>query len=310
MGYTNSTKTWGTDQLFWNALHLNGGSLVLNDGNTEPITMMVGGLNGSTPTALKINASGQLETSATISGDVNVDNTSLSTEGYIGKDGGTNADFAVAYTSGTTITLSSLPDDVTAFTADDIVSITQIATDGSVTETYTRDDAIMTMAGDVITVGGASFVATDTFVINTNVSKPSAGQSYDSGTGSDKVFEISPISTHYVTETLLDDEDIADDTYYYYIDMNGYRYFSLQGANLAGTMTITLEATNRDDGTAPASITEWEDVTDSLSGETDWTADFFCIVDTNVAFKYVRVKVVSAGGASGDDLTLFAKKMY
>ena len=114
--------------------------------------------------------------------DVELSSASNSSISYIGKASGTNADFAVAYTAAATITLSSLPTGVTAFTADDITTVVQIATDGSVTATYSRDDVAFTMAGNVLTVTGAAFVATDTFIVYTNVARQTAGNAYDSTT--------------------------------------------------------------------------------------------------------------------------------
>ena len=148
-----------------------------------PEVQFVGGVyRSSDPTysnnqnvVASFTSDGKLRTDASISGDVNVDSTSVSVDGYVGKASGTNADFTTAYAGATTITLSSFPSDVTAFTADDIISVVQIATDGSVTETYTRDDSIMTMSGSVLTVGSAAFVNTDTFVVYTNVPRPSGG---------------------------------------------------------------------------------------------------------------------------------------
>lgn len=123
------------------------------------------------------DASGNVavRTTATISGDVNVDNNSVDTSGYIGKASGTNADFTTAYASGTTLTCSSLPSDISAIKADDIVSIVQVATSGAVTNTYTRDDVTITAAGTdptTLTVTGATFVATDTFIVYTNIQRP------------------------------------------------------------------------------------------------------------------------------------------
>ena len=128
------------------------------------------GVDGSTP-ATALNP---LPTTATISGDVNVDSTSIDTSGYVGKASGTNADFTIAYLAGTTITLSNYPSGVTAFTADDIASVVQVATDGSVTAIYSRDDSIMTLAANVLTVASATFAASDTFVVYTNVARSSA----------------------------------------------------------------------------------------------------------------------------------------
>jgi len=110
-----------------------------------------------------------VRTTATITGDINVDNTSLSTDGYIGKPTGQNGDFVTAYTSAETITFTSLPTGVTAFFSTDIVSVQQISVAGEILNTYTRDDALMTMVGDVLTVVDATFGPTDTFIVYTNV---------------------------------------------------------------------------------------------------------------------------------------------
>ena len=119
----------------------------------------------------KVNASNPIPVTGT---DVNIDSNSLNTNGLIGKASGTNADFISAYASSTSITLSSLPSTISAVNADDIVSVVQIATDGSVTETYHRDDAIITASGTdptTLTITGAAFTATDSFVVYTNISK-------------------------------------------------------------------------------------------------------------------------------------------
>jgi len=135
---------------------------------------------------------------------------------------------------------------------------------------------------------------------------------YDSGTDSMKGFEVSPLSSHHVEETLADVTDGTDGTYYYYMDMDGYRSFSLQMelSGGSGTCTVTIEATNQDDDTVAASCT-YQDVTNALFGAATFTASNFLIADTAVAFKYVRVKVVAATGASDDaDWTLYSKKMF
>ena len=139
---------------------------------------------------------------------------------------------------------------------------------------------------------------------------------YDSSTQADKVAEVNPVSAHYVGETLLDLTNIAQTTTAYaYLDMAGYRYFSLQGETSGATptdvLTVTVEATNQDDGTAAASCT-YQDVTTSLFGVASWVdTDFFGIVDTAGAFKYVRVKYnTSTGGGNDADLTVYAKRMY
>ena len=150
----------------------------ITDSLTPEVQFMGGIYRTSNPTytngqnaMASFTSDGKLRTDAAISGDVNVDSTSVNMSGYVGKASGTNADFTTAYTAGTTITFSNLPTEISAFTADDIVSVVQVATDGSVTATYTRDDSIMTMAGDVLTVASATFAASDTFIVYTNVKR-------------------------------------------------------------------------------------------------------------------------------------------
>jgi|ETNvirnome_6_100_1030635.scaffolds.fasta_scaffold10614_3 hypothetical protein len=236
-------------------------------------------------------------------GDVNVDATSIDTSGYIGKASGTNADFTTAYTSGTTLTLSSLPSDITAFVADDIATVVQIATDGSVTATYTRDDSIMTMSGDVLTVSSATFAASDTFVVYTNVARPSAGQSFTTATSSDRVEEIDPVSEHYAEEELIDDTNVAAATNYYPSSdgkvLGAMNLVSIQGM-ISGGVTTTVEAT-WDDAASP----DWVDVTpagyDLLTNVTGGAS----FVDTNFALdfdqlnaKKIRIKSVTADGTN------------
>lgn len=312
---------------------------------------------------LRLDSEGKLLTTASISGDVNVDNTSLSTTGYIGKASGTNADFTTAYAAATQILLSGFPSGISAIEADDVVSIQQVDTTGAVTNTYTRDDITLSSDGTTLTVAGAAFAAADTFIVTTNIARPSSGadvddtvftpasgqgqvimgvvttdevgvadkgaigmtvgrsmkvrdDAYDSLTQSNKTAEVNPLNMQYVGETLLDLTNIAQTTTAYaYLDMAGYRYFSLQGETSGATptdvLTVTVEATNQDDGTAAASCT-YQDVTTSLFGVASWVdTDFFGIVDTAGAFKYVRVKYnTSTGGGNDADLTVYAKRMY
>lgn len=117
--------------------------------------------------------------------DINVDSTSLSSSGVlVGKSSSaTNGDFTVAYASGTTVTFSDYPAGISGFDGDDIEFVRQIDSTGAVVETYSRDDAAMSITGDVLTVTGATFAATDTFVVGTNVLNSSASSSSASSVG-------------------------------------------------------------------------------------------------------------------------------
>lgn len=113
-----------------------------------------------------------VKTSASISGDVNVDNTALSITGLIGRNSG--ADFTASFASATTLTIGSLPDGST-LTAADIVAIIQINNSGSVVGTFTRDDKTMSISAGTLTVTGVTFAATDTFIIFTSISRGTTG---------------------------------------------------------------------------------------------------------------------------------------
>ncbi len=139
-----------------------------------------------------------------------------------------------------------------------------------------------------------------------------APREHDSGTDSKKVFEINPLSEHHLEETLADETNGTDGTYYYYVDMDGYKHFSsqLELSGGSGTCTVTVEATNQDDGTAAASCT-YQDVTSGLFNAASYTASDFLIADTAQSFKYIRYKVTaSTGGANDADWTIYHKKQY
>lgn len=141
-------------------------------------------------------------------------------------------------------------------------------------------------------------------------------KSYDPLTQADSVGVINPDSTQHVPATLVDETNITTNTTTYaYFDMDGFRNFSLQGETSGTTptdvLTVTIEATTQDDGTAQASCV-YQDVTNDMFGVASWVdTDFYAIADTVSPFKYVRVKyVTSNGGGSDADLTVYLKKLY
>jgi len=104
--------------------------------------------------------------------NLNVDLTSVSGNYLIGKDTtATNADFTTADNGdGDGILLSGYPDyALSGFVGDDIEFVRQINAAGKVVETYSKDDADMNIAANVLTVTGATFAASDTFVVYTNI---------------------------------------------------------------------------------------------------------------------------------------------
>ena len=104
-----------------------------------------------------------------------------------------------------------------------------------------------------------------------------ANPAYDASTGADRTSEINPLSQHFVSETLADITDGADGTYYYYVDMDGFRKgnFQLILSGGSGTCTVTVEGTIQADGTPPASCA-YEDITNGTFGAVSFTASVRC----------------------------------
>jgi hypothetical protein len=137
---------------------------------------------------------------------------------------------------------------------------------------------------------------------------------YQAATNLIRVAEVDPLSEHHVEETLASVTNGTDDTYYYYTDMDGFRDLALQLVldGGSGTVTVTVEATEQDDGTAPASCS-YQDVTNAWFGAANFTASAI-LLNTNYSAliaKYVRVKVVAnTGGADDGDWTIFGKRVF
>lgn len=195
------------------------------------------------------------------------------------------------------------------------------ASDGASVSGDTAHDAVD--AGEPVKIGGRARTSqiaavanndrTDA-IFNAHGEKVMAG--YDWASGTIRTTEADPISDHHVEETLINATNITTNTTTYaYFDMDGFKNFSLQGetsgAAPTDVLTVTVEGTNQDDGTAPASCV-YQDVTNALfTVASAVDTDFFWLCDTQCAFKFIRVKYVTSNGGGGDaDLTVYIKKMY
>jgi len=146
-------------------MHPATGRVIKEDGTTKNIADAI---------ITDINGNEAVRTTATMSGDVNVDQTSINVNAYVGKPLGTNGDFVTARTGDTTFTCATLPVGVAAIKSEDIELIRQISAAGVVVASYSRDDVTITVAGTdptTVTVAGAVFGATDTIIVYTNISK-------------------------------------------------------------------------------------------------------------------------------------------
>jgi len=145
---------------------------------------------------------------------------------------------------------------------------------------------------------------------------------YDSGTTANKVAEQTPLSDHVITDTPTVLTNIATNTTgYIYIDMDTNRSGSLQiitsGTTPTDTLTLTIETTNQDDGTAQASCTysdsslEILGVASIVDVDANSRSSFFVFLDTFVVCKYLRIKYVTSNGDGADcDLTVYPRKAY
>lgn len=131
-----------------------------------------------------------------------------------------------------------------------------------------------------------------------------------------QISESNPLSQHYVGETLATESNANNDTYYYYVDAAGYRYFSFQlelGCD-SGFVDGYIEGSCQDDGSAPADCS-YIDITqtlfniDSLQAAGTTASDIW-IIDTPLPVKYLRIKILAGAGSNSGDWTIYHRRMY
>ena len=140
------------------------------------------------------------------------------------------------------------------------------------------------------------------------------GAGYDSGLDAIRVINVQGVEDAHLEEILAEVVNGADGTYYYYVDMDGFRKggFQLTISGGTGTCTATVEGTLQDDGTVPASCT-YQDITNATFGAASYTASTMLIDNAEklACYKYVRIKIVaSTGGADDADWTIYHNRLY
>lgn len=135
-------------------------------------------------------------------------------------------------------------------------------------------------------------------------------------TRSKRVEEINPINLNGVPDNLCDLTNIAaNTTAYLYVDMTGFKHIGIQGVTSGTTptdvLTVTVEITNRDDGTAAASCT-YVDVGAFYFGSASWVdTDFAVSNQIPICCKYLRIKYnTSNTGGNDADLRVDVKRVY
>jgi hypothetical protein len=222
------------------------------------------------------------------------------------------SDFTATYTSASTITLSGVP--VTITDSSQIAYIKQVKTDNT-SNTFVNgaNDITLSYSANVITVyekGVAitSLASGDVYEIGVNGTK----KAYDLSTDADKIINLTPESSKYVQDSLVDTTNVAAATNYYPsstgMSMDGYKDFSLSGKfiDADGTMTLSIEATNDEDTTNA----DWIDISllgiDSKTGINVITAAMtvtngtltFGIEYNDLNYSNIRVKMVNDGATN------------
>jgi hypothetical protein len=262
--------------------------------------------DGSGDFALRVSggdASGGGSSAGTVSGG------GLSS--YVATPSGTNGDATVAYTAATTITISAgIASFPASFIKENIVSITQIPNAGGadIQDIIFTDKADFSVTGSVITVEGASFAATDTFVVDFQF----LPKNTDETNQANRTTEINGPQTNYGDLDLVDTTDVAATTHYYPastgFSMDGYKDFSFSGKliDADGTLTVTLEVSNDED---PATA-DWVQVYgyDDYNNTTvnTWTVTNGTLLlansFSNMNYKHVRLVLVASGATSTEIL--------
>lgn len=228
---------------------------------------------------------------------------------YYAKPSGTNADATSAYASATTLTVTGLPYTFTAF---DIVSIDQYNSSNVFQSSFKPKTDTITVSGTTITVAGAAFSSGDQFVVTFALPPKTIDEANDA----QDTQSINPLWSRYSSYTLADVTNETNATNNRYIDMVGYDGLVIQYEKTGGTdsVTLTVEATAQDDGTAAASCT-YQDITQYGMGistasatSASYTADAIINLSDGYPYRYIKVKTVSAGGNNNADYAIYIRK--
>ena len=219
---------------------------------------------------------------------------------YYAKPSGTNADASVAYTSATTITITGLS---FTFTKYDIVSVRQIPNAGGADtqDTVFSDVTNFSVVGTVITVAGASFAATDNFVVILSGDRKYGDDVNEAGRvtivnrkGDDMVAQTFPLTNvPNATPSIT------------YIPMGiGYDSMAVQVVKTGGTDTFTAKY-----GTSLEGSGATKSYIDTTAGWTDvggggFTANHIA-KNEGLACGGHKVTITTAGGANDADFNIF-----
>jgi catechol 2,3-dioxygenase-like lactoylglutathione lyase family enzyme len=207
-------------------------------------------------------------------------------------------DFAAAYSTATDLTLTGMS---FAPSLEDFIAVF-IPTPGTqrfLIPGIHEFSWVAAAGGGTLTVTDAAFDATETFVVL--VRGPE--RSYNSTTDDTNVILVNPDWEQDAPVIVADVTDRADDTYDYYVDVEGFHigsiYYNLD--NGSGSVTMKIGYSNQNDGTAPGSCT-FIDVGLSEFGAASWTGnnEGFLMIDSPIVMKYIHFEIVANTTAADD----------
>ncbi len=147
-------------------------------------------------------------------------------------------DFTTAYASATTITLGTAPYTHT-YIAADIIAVQQYDSTGACVNTFTITDTLFSISASVLTVTGAVFAATDTFIVITNIPRSENAGNSTSDASYVQNTQLNPNWAHISNEQPFNAQ-AADGSSTGY-DTSSYRSlgFTFLDAVCDGVLTIT-----------------------------------------------------------------------
>lgn len=219
-------------------------------------------------------------------------------------------DGTVVYAGAQTLTLTGTPATVNS---EDIVYIREVDATGNTAALFVNGagGVHIEISGSTVTKsGGTDFSANGVYELGYN----GQDKAYSAAANANQIINTTPVWTRSNGSTIAEVTNETDGTNYYYIDMTGYQHLATQYviSGGSGTMTVTVEGSKQDDGTAAASCT-YNDVTNAAYGVANWTAsgDYNDTAGFFGNYKYVRIKTVSSTGGSNDaDITIYGKQWF
>jgi len=187
------------------------------------------------------------------------------------------------------------------------------------------DDSAMPATPVFVGVGGeyravaTTYADGDATVLQTDINGylKTRPRGYDSGTDSQKIYDVNPLNSQYVVNTIAEVTGKATGTtYYYFVDMNNYKHLFLHWliTSADGTDTLTIFGSADPDAAYVSETTvpsgDWIDITSALTGSASFTATNSLLVDTALPVSKLYIKIVRAGGTGVGAWTIHAKKMY